>query len=147
MANKRGAKINFDGFLDYAKDLDNLGEKYLRVAVQNSLEATAKYMNDATRQAMNSSKFNFESSGDSQKELAKVEAMGIEWDGYIAKAFVGVDLSKAPEALILAIKGTPHNAPDKKIYNAMKGKGKHKKQVAQIQSDEFFKVLQEGIDG
>ena len=147
MANKRTANIDFDEFLDYAKELDSIGEKYLREATEKAMIATAKYLNSETEAAMNKSKFNFKNTGDSMKSLKKVEAMGIEWDGYIAKTFVGVDLSEAPQELILSVKGTPHNAPDRNLYNALKGKGKHKKQVEKIQSDEFFKVLQEGMNG
>lgn len=146
MAVKR-ARIDFEGFLDLARDLDTLGEKYLKQAVTNALEKSAKYLNDQTRQAMQSSQFNFKSTGDTMKSLAEVEAMPIEWEGYIARAYVGVYIPDAPQGLILPLVGTPHHSADKKTYNAMKGKGKHKKEIEKIQSEEFNKVIQEGLNG
>ena len=145
---KKSSRIDFSGFMDFAKDLDNINEKYLRKAVENALVKTKDYLNNETLKAMDSSKFNFKADGASIESLFEIENMSIEWNGYICKAFVGVDLSKAPQTLILAVKGSPRQAPDRKIYNAMKGKGKTKKQVEKIQEEEFYKVIWEGlIDG
>lgn len=146
MASKNKARINFDAFLEYAKDLDNLGETYLRKAVENALQKTKDYLNYETLNAMLSSKkYNFKEGGESIESLHEIDAKPIEWNGYICKVFVGVDLSKAPQTLILAVKGTPKNAPDRNIYNAMKGKGKYGKEVAKLQQDEFYKVIWEGL--
>ena len=146
MASKRNARIDFKGFLDFANDVDKLGDAYLKKAVNNSMQKTKDYLNNETLKAMDSSKYNFEPGGESVKELIKVEEMPIEWDGYVCKAFVGVDISQAPQTLILAIKGSPRQSPDRNLYNAMKGKGKFKKQLEKIQEDEFYKVLLEGLN-
>ena len=143
---KRTARIDFSGFLDFANDIDQLGDVYLKKAVTNSMQKTKDYLNNETLKAMDSSKYNFEANGESVKELFKVEGMPVEWDGYVCKAYVGVDLSKAPQALILAIKGSPKQSADRNLYNAMKGKGKYKKQLEKIQEEEFYKVLMEGLD-
>lgn len=142
---KRTTRIDFQGFLDYARELDQINEKYLRKAVENAMQKAKDYLNNETLKAMDSSKFNFKADGDSIKSLFEIEDMPVEWDGYVCKAFVGVDLSKAPQTLILAIKGSPKQAADRKIYNAMKGKGKQKKQLEKIQEEEFYKVIWEGL--
>ena len=142
---KKSSRIDFSGFMDFAKELDNINEKYLRKAVENALQKTKDYLNNETLKAMDTSKFNFKNEGESIKSLFEIEDMQVEWNGYICKAFVGVDLSKAPQTLILAVKGSPRQTADKKIYNAMKGKGKHKKEVEKIQQEEFYIVLQEGL--
>ena len=141
MASKRNARIDFKGFLDFANDLDNLGETYLKKAVANSMQKTKDYLNNETLKAMDSSKYNFEPGGESIKELFKVEEMPIEWDGYICKAFVGVDLSKAPQTLILAIKGSPRQSPDRNLYNAVYG-AQTKKKIMEMQEQAFNKVLE-----
>ena len=142
---KRSSRIDFSGFMDLAKDIDNISEKYLRKAVENALVKTKDYLNNETLKAMDSSKFDFKDDGESIKSLFEIEDMPIEWNGYICKAFVGVDLSKAPQTLILAVVGSPKQSADRNIYNALKGKGKHKKVVMKIQEEEFYKVLQEGL--
>lgn len=143
---KKNFALKFDDFLDYAKELDQINEKYLKKAVNNALVKTKDYLNSESLKAMDTSKFDFNRTGESKEALAKIEAMPIEWDGYTAKVFVGVDIAEAPQALILALKGTPHHAADKNLYNAMKGKGKYRKEVDKIQQEEFFKVMQEALD-
>ena len=66
----------------------------------------------------------------------------MEWDGKEAIAKVGADLKVAPELLILAL-GTPHIKADRNLNNAIKVKGKYRKEVSNIQQEEFFKVIKE----
>lgn len=144
MSNKNFS-LNFDSFLDYARQLDELDEKYLRKATENALTKSQEYLNEKTEQAMQQSKFDFDRTGNAKKSLSEVAQKPLQWDGYTAKVFVGVDISNAPEGLILAITGTPHNKPDKNLYNAMKGKGKYRKEVDKIQMTEFQKVIDEAL--
>ena len=144
MANKNFS-LNFDGFLEYADQLDKLGEQYLRKATENALIKSQDYLNQETENAMNNSKFNFNRTGRAKKSLAKIDQMPLEWDGYTAKTFVGVNIAEAPEGFILAVQGTPHQKADRNIYNAMKAKGKYRKQVDQIQMNEFEKVISEAM--
>lgn len=144
----KGFSLDFDGFLDLAREVDELGEGYLQEAVDRAFTASKDYVNDEIESAMNASKYNFDgtgySKGKAKASLSKVEQLPVEWNGTTASAYVGVDLSEAPEMLFI-IHGTPHMAKDTKLYNAVKVKGKIKKEVERIQAEEFYKVIEEGI--
>lgn len=144
----KGFSLDFDGFLDLAREVDELGEGYLQEAVERAFTASKDYVNNEIESAMNASKYHFDgtgySKGKAKASLSKVEQLPVEWNGTTASAYVGVDLSEAPEMLFL-IHGTPHLAKDTKLYNAVKVKGKIKKEVERIQAEEFNKVIEEGI--
>lgn len=145
----KGFDLNFDGFIDLARDIDSLGDGYLQKAVDNAFTASKDYVNSEIAKAMDSSRYNFDGTGYSQgkakKSLEKVSQMPVEWTGTVASAYVGVKTNEALEVLLLAY-GTPHLAADKKLLNAIKVKGKHKKEVEQIQFEEFNKVIEEGLN-
>lgn len=142
--------LNFDGFLDLAKDIDALGEGYLQKAVDNAFTATKNFVNAEIENAMDASPYNFDgqgySKGESKKSLEEVKAKPVEWNGTVATAKAGVNLSEAPQAIILAY-GTPHHAGDKKLLNALKVKGNVRKEVDRIQAEEFNKVMEEALNG
>ena len=142
--------LNFDGFLDLAKDIDAMGEGYLQKAVNNAFTATKDFVNAEVERAMASSPFNFDgqgySKGESKKSLEEVKAMPVEWNGTVATAKAGVNLSDAPQAIILAY-GTPHLSGDKNLLNALKVKGKVQQEVDRIQAEEFNKVMEEALNG
>lgn len=142
--------LNFDGFLDLAKDIDALGEGYLQKAVNNAFTATKDFVNAEVEKAMDASPYNFDgqgySKGESKKSLEEVKAKPVEWNGTVATAKAGVNLSEAPQAIILAY-GTPHHAGDKKLLNALKVKGKVRQEVDRIQAEEFNKVMEEALNG
>lgn len=144
----KGFSLDFNGFLDLAREVDELGEGYLQEAVDRAFTASKDYVNEEIESAMNASKYNFDgtgySKGKAKASLSKVEQLPVEWNGSTASAYVGVDLSEAPEMLFI-IHGTPHMAKDTKLYNAVKVKGKIKKEVERIQAEEFYKVIAEGI--
>lgn len=144
----KGFSLDFDGFLDLAREVDELGEGYLQEAVERAFTASKDYVNNEIESAMNASKYHFDgtgySKGKAKASLSKVEQLPVEWNGTTASAYIGVDLSEAPEVLFL-IHGTPHLAKDTKLYNAVKVKGKIKKEVERIQAEEFNKVIEEGI--
>ena len=145
---KKGFSLNFDGFLDLARDIDNLGENYLEKAVDNAFSASKDFVNEEVAKAMDSSRYNFDGTGYSQGKakasLNEVSKMPVEWTGTVAKANVGVKTKDALEVLFLAY-GTPHLAADNKLLNAIKVKGKVKKEVEKIQLEEFNKVIEEGL--
>ena len=139
--------LDFDGFLDLARQIDEMGEGYLQQAVDNALTKSKEYANDEIIRAMETSPYHFvkgqgQSTGKALASVQNVEQMSVEWDGTIAKAYIGVDLKIAPEAIILA-HGTPHIKPDTKLKNALKVKGAVRKEVSRIQQEEFLKVLKE----
>lgn len=150
MAKNKGFSLNFDGFLDYAREVDELGEGLLKEAVNNALVKSKDYVNEEISKAMNASKYHFDgasySKGKARKSLKKVAALPVEWNGTTAKAYIGPDLSEAIEFQFI-IYGSPHTPKDNKLYNAAKVKGNIRKQVDEIQKEEFNKVIKEALNG
>lgn len=146
---KKGFSLNFDGFLDLARELSELGEDVLIKAVDNAFTASKDYVNNEVEKAMNVSRYNFDGTGYSQGKakasLQEVAAMPVEWNGTVATANIGVRNRDALEVLFLAY-GTPHITADTKLLNAIKVKGKVKKEVERIQKDEFNKVIEEALN-
>lgn len=145
--------LDFEGFLDLSKQIDKMGEGYLKQATQNALQKSKDYANGQIVIAMSTSRYAFikgkQSSSTNRPATGKAVASvtdvmknPVEWDGSIAKAYIGADLKIAPEAIILAM-GTPHIKADTKLKNALKVKGAVKKEVSKIQQEEFFKVMKE----
>ena len=144
----KGFSLNFDGFLDLAKGIGELGGDHLKQAVDNAFTASKDFVNGEIEKAMNESKYHFDgtgySKGKAKKSLNEVKQKPVEWNGNTATAYIGVDLADAPE-MVFIIHGTPHMAKDKKLYNAVKVKGKIKKEVEEIQKNEFNKVIEEAL--
>ena len=145
---KNNFSLDFNGFLDYANELGNLGDEVLRKAVDNAFTSSKDYVNNEIEKAMNSSRYHFDgtgySKGKAKKSLNKIKQMPVEWNGNTAKAFIGVDLNEALEVVFI-IYGTPRMPKDTNLHNAIKVKGKYKKQVEEIQKEEFNKVLEEAL--
>ena len=147
---KTNFSLNFDGFLDLSRELDELGGDYLKKAVNNAFTTSKDYVNNAVGEAMAKSRYHFNrgqkySRGKAKASLNKVSSMPVEWQGTIAKAFVGVSLRDALEMQFL-IYGTPHIQADTNLRNAIKVKGKYKKEVSKIQLEEFTKVIEEALN-
>lgn len=141
--------LNFDGFKDLARQVDELGKGYLKQATENALVKSAEYANGEVIKAMNESRYNFiagqgYSKGRARASAEEVAKTPIEWEGTVAKIPVGVSWKQAPEATILAY-GTPHIKPDTRLRNALRVKGQVRKEVSRIQQEEFQKVISEGI--
>lgn len=145
--------LDFDGFLDLAKQIDQMGEGCLKQATENALRKSKDYANGQIVIAMSTSPYAFikgkQSSSTNRPATGKAVASvtdimkdPVVWDGSVAKAFIGADLKIAPEAIILAM-GTPHVKADTKLKNALKVKGAVRKEVSNIQQQEFFKVIEE----
>lgn len=147
---KKGFSLDFDGFLDLAREIDNMGEGLLHEAVDRAFTASKDFVNDEIEKAMDASKYHFDgtgySKGKTKASLHKIEEMPVEWNGTVATARIGVDLKEAPEVLFI-MNGTPHLAKDTKLHNAVKVKGAIKKEVERIQAEEFSKVLAEAQNG
>lgn len=145
---KNNFSLNFDGFLDYAKQLGQLGEGYLQKAVDNAFTESKKYLNNEVSKAMDASRYNFDgtgySKGKAKRSLSLVKDLPVEWTGGVAKAYIGVRMRDALEVHFI-IHGTPHTPKDTNLYNAIKVKGKHKKEVEKIQQEEFTKVIEEAL--
>lgn len=146
---KSNFSLNFDGFIDYAKQLGNLGGGALQKAVNNAFTASKDYVNNEVSKAMDASRYNFDGKGYSQgkakRSLSLVKDLPVEWTGGVARAYMGVRMRDALEVHFI-IYGAPHTPKDTNLYNAIKVKGKHKKQVEQIQKEEFNKVIEEALN-
>ena len=155
--------LEFDGFLELAERIDRMGGEKLKTAVENALTKSKEQANKQISKAMGESPYQFAqgrasdkgvggvsagngknrpATGKAKKSLYQVSNEKVEWDGKEAIAKVGADLKVAPELLILAL-GTPHIKADRNLNNAIKVKGKYRKEVSNIQQEEFFKVIKE----
>lgn len=145
---KNNFSLNFDGFIDYAKQIGELGDDALKLAVDNAFSKSKEYVNDEVKKAMGASKYNFDgagySKGKAKKSLEEISEIPVEWTGTTAKAYIGVSLKDALEVAFIMY-GTPHMAKDKQLYNAIKVKGKVKQKVEEIQKEEFNKVIEEAL--
>lgn len=150
MAQNKGFGLDFNGFLDLAEDISNISNELLLDTATKALEASRDIVNIEVGKAMKNSKFSFKkgekySQGTARASLIEVDKMPVEKDGTIVTAYAGVDLEKAPEVLILSLYGTPNEAKDAKLYQAIAVKGKVRKQVDKIQSDIFNHALKEAL--
>lgn len=141
--------LNFDGFLDLAREIDekwSASQNYLIPVVVKAFEVTKDYVNNEIEKAMEQSPYNFNkgqhySLGKAKASLEKVRNMPVEVNGTVVTAYAGVDNREALEFLLI-IYGTPHLKKDTKLYNAVKVKGKHKKEVSKIQQGIFILGLE-----
>lgn len=150
MAVNKGFGIDFKDFLDVAEEIsEKYNDVWLGYAAEQALEETRKYVNGEIYKAMLNSPFNFTegegySQGKAMDSFNEVANMPTEVEGTKVTAYAGFDLEQAPEALILATYGAPHRGYDTKLQNAIKVKGKIKKEVARIQKEVFDTVLEGG---
>lgn len=147
---RQGFKIDFVGVMDLEKQLMALGEDTLKEAVINALGKTKDFVNGEIQKAMDASPYNFNGVGYSrmktQKGLEKVEQMDVEIKGTSAIAYAGVSFNDAPELWFIA-HGAPTTPKDPKIFNAVRVKGDVAQKVAEIQREEFNKVLEAALNG
>lgn len=141
--------LDFDGFMDLARKVDELGGESLKKATENALTKSKDYINGEVIAAMDKSPYSFKlgrnrSRGRGRSSVEDVSKNPVEWDGTTAKAYIGADLKKAPETIILAM-GTPHLKADANLKNALKVKGKYRKEASAIQQQEFQKVITEAM--
>lgn len=141
--------LDFKGFLDAAYDIDQLGgEAALKKATENALVKSGEFARLQMAKAMHGSKdYHFTagqhySQGGAKKALREASKVGLTWTGSVAEMPVGFDLEVDAD-ILFAIYGTPHKAPDKNLYRAVKIKGKYKTKVEEIQEQEFSEVLKE----
>lgn len=152
MAVNNGFSLDFKGFLDLAEDISNkYGDEWLLYAAEQALEKTREYVNGEIAKIVlvgGGSQWSFDkgiaySQGTAKDSFEKVSQMLTEVNGTEVTAYAGFDLTDAPEVLLI-IYGTPHKAADKKLYNAVKVKGRVKKEVERIQANVFNIVLNGG---
>lgn len=150
MAQNKGFSLDFNGFLDLAEDISNIGNETLLEATAKALDESRKLVNIEVGKAMKASPYSFKkgekySQGHARESLIEVAETPIEVNGTEVTAYAGFNLEDAPEVLALAY-GTPHLAKDTKLYNAIKVKGKVKKQVDKLQEAIFNEALKEALN-
>lgn len=147
---RKGFSLDYNGFLDLAEQLDELGGSgALLQATVKALDESKDYVNKAVADAMSSSEYNFDGTGyskkDAKKSLDQISQMPVMVEGTVVKAYTGVDLADTPEVIILAVTGAPNRAKDNKLSNAVKVKGKIRKEVDRIQESVFSEALKEAL--
>ena len=150
MAQNKGFSLDFTGFLDLAESISEVSNETLLEATVKALDESRKLVNIEAGKAMKDSKYSYNkgekySQGRARKSLVAVDKMPIEINGTEVTAYAGFDLADSPEVLPLAY-GTPHLAKDTKLYNAIKVKGKVKKEVDKLQKAIFTEALKEALD-
>ena len=145
-----GFSLDFDGFLGLAEEISSIDDEYLLKAAEGALHQSKMVVNEEIGKALKSSKYNFTdgvgySKGKTRESLGKVWNEDIVTEGTVVTAYAGVDLKEAPEALILALHGSPHQAKDTKLAHAIQVKGKVRKRVDNVQSKIFNDILEEAL--
>ena len=144
MAKKGG--IDFSELLELGAKLDELaGDEGIKRAVEGAMIATDKYVTKEVEKAVASSKFNFDRTGDTKEAIEK--DLKVEWDGMTARIKDGFILKEGGKPVdgmtsIYLMYGTPLIKPDTKLKNAVRGTGKHKKEIQKIQSEVFQRVIE-----
>jgi hypothetical protein len=145
MANK--ASLDLSKFEDWADEISREygDDKLLEVATE-VIEESRKFVNGEIGKALKKSKFSFDkgdrgSQGKTRESLIDVSKMPVEVVGKRVTAYAGVDLKEAPEALILAIDGSPKQGKDTQLSNAVRVKGSTKKRLEEMQSEIFSSAL------
>lgn len=153
MARNKGFSLDYEGFLDFAEQLDELGgSDALLNATIEALDKSKEYVNNAISEAMNASEYEFTkgsgySRGEARESLKQISQVPVMVEGTVVKAYTGVDLADTPEVIILAVVGAPDRAKDTKLANAVRVKGKIRKEVDKIQEQVFNEALKEALNG
>lgn len=139
---KTGKKmsLDFEGFdtvIEQMRKLSN--EEEIKRVAGLALEASFDYVKKNVEAAVQSSKFNFEHTGETAKSI--IQTANVEWNGSVGKVGVGFDITGKETghnglASIFLMYGTPRIRPDNKLYNAVYGTATRKK-VQEIQSEIF----------
>lgn len=151
MAQNKGFSLDFNGFLDLAEDISNISNETLLEATVKALDESRNLVNVELGKAMKASRYSFTkgekfSQGKARESLIETDKKRVEINGTEVTAYAGFDLEIAPEVLPLAY-GTPHLAKDTKLYNAIKVKGKVKKDIDKLQEQIFNDALEEALNG
>ena len=130
------------------ENLDKLGgTSAMKKAVTNALVASKEYVNPLIEQAVSSSNLPAKgeySSGGTKQSLDK--SNDVEWSAMTGTIKVGFDFSKSGLKSIFLMYGTPKMNPAKGLKNAIYGT-QTKKKIAEIQSEEVNKVINEIMGG
>ena len=137
---KAKLRLDFTGLDEYAAKLDKLGKgDALRKAVENALEESAKLVKSQLEAEMKRHR----RTGRTEKSLIEPQ---VKWSGTLASVNVGFDIAHGGLPSIFLMYGTPKQAKDQRVYNAVYGSNT-KKKIKQVQEEAFKKVLDDIMGG
>lgn len=140
--------LNFEGWEDMMENLDRLGgTREMKRAVTNALVASKEYVTPIIEKSVSNSNLPARgeySFGGTKQSIDKSNEVG--WSAMTGTINVGFDFEKSGPKSIYLMYGTPKMNPAKGLKSAIYG-SKTKKKVAEIQSEEVNKVIQEIMGG
>ena len=133
--------LEMDGLAKLSESFQKMADPArISKAVGTALEKSADHAQKKLESAVDSSKFNFDRTGETKKSLLKSQTANVNGD--IISVKVGFDITgditghKGLPSIFL-MRGTPRIKPDKKLYNAIYGSAA-KKEIEKIQIDTFM---------
>ena len=138
MAKKAGFGLAFEGFTDMIKKIDEAG-KDIKIPIERAMSAGHKELTDQVDAHFRGKYHN--SAGGTLTHLISTGAL--EWDGTVLTINYGFDLKNGGFPSIFLMYGTPHVAPDKKLFNLLKLKGSNAKKLNEIQEKAIADYLRE----
>lgn len=138
--------VDFAQLDAYIKELEAIGGEAMERAVDSALKASQQVVKEAVSSAMQSHQDTGATAG------TIISGAPVEWTGGTAKIPVGFDIGEKDRrqkddrlASVFLMYGTkvhgqPHEAPDRKLYNAVYGAATRRR-IRRIQEEAFSKVL------
>lgn len=137
---KAKLRLDFKGLEEYANKLDKLSRTdALKRAVEKALEESAKLVNTQLEAEMKRHR----RTGRTAESIVDTK---VDWSGTTASVKVGFDLAHGGLPSIFLMYGTPKQAKDQRLYNAIYG-STTKKKIKQVQEEAFNRVLKEVMGG
>lgn len=133
-------KLDFEGIDILSKRFEDMGGDLKRLS-EKALQETHSYVTHKVEQAMDSSKYNFNHTGETKRSLQRKST--VKWEGNIASIGVGFDINHGGLPSIFLMHGTPTISPDRNLYNSIFS-NKTKKEVQKIQEDIFIEEIMKG---
>lgn len=143
---KNKMSVDFKGLDDYIKRLESIDESAVKRAFDSALLATEQVVKESVTEAMQPHNDTGQTAG------TAISGKQPEWTQSIGKAPVGFDIGDTDHkqkddrlASVFLMYGTkvhgqPHEAPDRKLYEAVYGAAVRRR-VRKIQELAFDKVL------
>jgi hypothetical protein len=133
--------LEFPGLEEYAEKLDRLaGSGVLKKAVGEALEQSKNLVNEQLHEQMKQHRRT------GHTEASIMDSAKVEWSGNEASVEVGFDIAHGGLPSIFLMYGTPKQAKDQKLYNAIYGAAT-KRKIKQLQEEAFQKAIDEVMGG
>ena len=140
---KNKITVDFSGFDQMKKQLDQIGGDATKRAIESALKASQQVVAQQVSTAISPHTM----TGDTKKSIVTNDP--VEWTGDTAAVGVGFDIKGGGLPSIFLMYGTqlhgqPHITPDRNLYNAVYG-AKTRKEILKIQEQAFEKVLERAV--